>query len=81
LFGQLDAPKPIKVPKELNLLPPRVNEILMEVQTNKLGDVTCAKYKFVVQCVTTDGVWVAPKQVKVVPPKPQAEKKRVPPPP
>jgi hypothetical protein len=32
--------------------------------------------------VTIDGVWAAPKQVKVVLPKPQAEKKkRVPPPP
>jgi hypothetical protein len=47
LFGQLDAPKPIKVPKDLNLLPPRANKRLIEAQTNKLGDVTYAKYKFV----------------------------------
>jgi hypothetical protein len=78
LFGQLNASKPIKVPKEINLLPPKPNETLMGVQTNKFGDVTCAKYKTVMNRVTIDGVWATPEQVKVVPPK--EKKKRVPPP-
>ena len=46
-----------------------------------LGDVTCAKYKSVMQRVTIDDVWAAPEQVKVVSPKPQAEKKNMAPPP
>jgi hypothetical protein len=77
VFGHLDAPKLIKVPKEINLLPPRLNETLMGVRTNKFGDVTCAKYKLVTPRVTIDGVWAAPEQVKVVPPK--EKKKRAPP--
>ena len=66
----------IKAPKEINLLPPRVNETQTGVKTNKFGDVTCAKYKTVMPRVTIDGVRAAPKQVKIVLPK---EKKRAPP--
>ena len=66
----------IKVLKEINLLPPRVNETLTRVKTNKFGHVTCAKYKLVTPRLTIDGVRAAPEQVKVVPPK---EKKRAPP--
>jgi hypothetical protein len=43
------------------------------VKTNKFKDVTYAKYKLVTPHVTIDGVWAAPEQVKVVPPK---EKKK-----
>ena len=67
--------KPIKVPNEINLLSPKTNETLTRVKTNKFRDVTCAKYKSVTPRVTIDGVWAAPEQVKVVPPK----KKRAPP--
>ena len=77
LFGQLDAPKPIKVPKEINLLPPKPNKTLTGVQTNKFGDVTCAKYKLVTPRVTIDGVQATHEQVKVVLPK--EKKKREPP--
>ena len=74
---QSEASKPIKVPKEINLLLPRLNEMLMGVKTNKFGDVTCAKYKSVTPRVAIDGVCAAPEQVKIVPPK--EKKKRVPP--
>ena len=70
---RLDVQKPIKVTKEINLLPPRVNEVLTGVKTNKFGDVTCAKYKSVTPRTTIDGVRAMPDQIKVVPPK---EKKR-----
>ena len=76
LFSQLDAPKPIKLPEELNLLAPRPNKTLTKVQTNMKGDVTCANYKSVMQRVTIDGVGATPDQIKVVSPKRQAEKKK-----
>jgi hypothetical protein len=71
---QPKAPK-IKVPKEINLLPPRVNETLTDVRTNKFRDVTCAKYKSVAARLSIDGVCAGREQVKVIPSK---EKKRVP---
>jgi len=70
---RLDVQKLIKVTKEINLLPPRANEVLTGVKTNKFGDVTCAKYKSVTPRTTIDGVRAMPDQIKVVPPK---EKKR-----
>ena len=65
------------MPKEINLLPPRVNEMLTGVKTNKFGYVTCAKYKSVTPRLTIYGVRAALEQVKVVPPK--EKKKRAPP--
>jgi hypothetical protein len=65
------------VPKEINLLPPKPNETLMGVKTNKFGDVTCIKYKMVTSRVSIDGVRATLEQVKVVPPK--EKKKRAPP--
>jgi hypothetical protein len=65
------------VHKEINLLPPKLNETLTGVKTNKFGDVTYAKYKSVTPRMTIDGVHAAPEQVKVVPPK--EKKKRAPP--
>jgi hypothetical protein len=44
------------VPKELNLLPPRPNEMLTRLKTNKFGDVTCMKYKKTTLRVTLDGI-------------------------
>jgi len=72
---QLEAPK-IKVPKEINLLPPRANETMTGVKTNKFGDVTCVNYKSVTPRLSIDGVRAVPEQVKVVSLK---EKKRAPP--
>ena len=74
---QPDASPTIKVPKEINLLPPRGNKTLTGVKTNKFGDVTCMKYKSVTPRLSIDGVRAAPKQVKAVPLK--EKKKRAPP--
>jgi hypothetical protein len=65
------------VPKHINLLPPKPNEMLTRVKSNKFGDVTYVKYKSVMPHVTIDGVCAAPEQDKIVPPK--EKKKRVPP--
>ena len=70
---QPDVPPPIKVTKEINLLPLRANEMLTGVKTNKYGDVTCAKYKSATPRTIIDGVRAMLDQIKVVPPK---EKKR-----
>ena len=72
----MEAPK-IKVPKEINLLPTRANETLTGIQTNKFGDVTCAKYKSVMPRLSIDGVRATHEQVKVVQLK--EKKKRAPP--
>ena len=76
---QPDAPPPIKVMKEINLLPPRANKVLTRVKTNKFGDLTCAKYKSVTPRTIIDGVRAMPYQIKVVPPK--EKKRKVPSPP
>jgi hypothetical protein len=47
------------VPKELNVLPPKPNEMLTKLKTNKFGNVTCTKYKST-QRVTLDGVRAVP---------------------
>jgi hypothetical protein len=65
------------VPKEINLLPPRPNEMLTGVKDNKFEDVTCAKYKSIMPRVAIDDARVAPEQVKIVLPK--EKKKRAPP--
>jgi hypothetical protein len=69
--GKPDEPKvsTFRVPKELKLLPPRPDEMLTELKTNKFGDVTCMKYKKTTPRVTLDGVRAMPEQIKVVPPK------------
>ena len=81
MFGQQDL-EPIKVPKDINILATRTCETLTEVLTTKDGDTIFAKYHQVKPRVNIDGVRAEPGQVKVVPPKPQVEKKkRAPPPP
>ena len=67
----------IKVLKEINILPPRANEMLIRIKTNKFGDITCVKYKSVMPRLSIDRVRAAPEQIKVVLPK--EKKKRVPP--
>jgi hypothetical protein len=69
--GKSGEPKVLtfRVPKELNLLLPRPDEMLIGLKTNKFGDVTCMKYKKTTPYVTLDGVWAMPEQIKVVPPK------------
>jgi hypothetical protein len=57
------------VPKELNLLSPRPNEMPIGLKTNKFGDVTFMKYKKITPRVILDGVRAMPEQIKVVPPK------------
>jgi hypothetical protein len=69
--GESSKPKAptFRVPKELNLLPPRPNETLVGLKTNKFGDATCMKYQKITPRVTLDGVRASPDQIKVVPPK------------
>jgi hypothetical protein len=66
-----DAPKgpKIAIPKDVKLLPPRSNETLVGVKTNKLGEVTCVKYTTALPRVSLDGIRVAPGQVKFIPPR------------
>ena len=59
--------------KEINHFPPKDHEVLTGLKTNKIGDITCAKYWSVTPCTIIDGVWALPHQIKVVPPK---ERKR-----
>jgi hypothetical protein len=49
-----DAPRGSKivVPKDTKLLPPRPNERIVGVKTNKLGEVTCVKYTTATPCVS-----------------------------
>jgi hypothetical protein len=56
--GKLGEPKvpTFHIPKELNLLPPRPDEMLTGLKTNKFGDVTYMKYKKTTSRVTLDGV-------------------------
>jgi hypothetical protein len=56
--GKLGEPKVLTfcVPKELNLLLPRPDEMLTGLKTNKFGDVTYMKYKKTTPRVTLDGV-------------------------
>ena len=67
----------IKVPKTINIIPLRANEMLTRVKTNKFRDITCVKYKSVTPRLSIDGVRATLEQVKVVPLK--EKKKRVPP--
>lgn len=63
---QLEAPK-IRIPKELNILPPKPNEVLTEVKMSKFGDATCMKYKSTRFAI--NGVRALPEQIQVVPPR------------
>jgi hypothetical protein len=56
------------VSKEFNLLPPKLNEVLTGLKTNKFGDVTCMKYRSTTPCTSFEGVRVMPEQIQVKPP-------------
>jgi hypothetical protein len=59
-----------------------MGEKLTKLVTNKEGDPTCIKYQSVKPWLTIDGVRAAPRQIKVIPPKPSIERnKRAPAPP
>ena len=80
LFGQLD-PKPIIVGKDLDVLPPRKGETLVNVLMTKDGDTVCATYHQEKPRVTIKGIRAEPGQVKI-PPKtstPVERKKKAPP--
>jgi hypothetical protein len=74
-----DAPKGSKIVvlKDINLLPPRPNEMLVGVKTNNLGEVTCVKYTTATPRVSLDGIQAAPSQVRFIPPR-EAPKRSAP---
>jgi hypothetical protein len=75
---QVEAPTPIKVTKEINLLPPRMKGMLMGGEDQQFWGAHLHQVQVShTSRVTIDGVQAAPKQVKVVPPK--EKKKRTPP--
>jgi hypothetical protein len=55
------------VPKNTKLLPPRPNERIVSVKTNKLGEVTCVKYTNATPRVSLDGIRATPSLVKFIP--------------
>jgi hypothetical protein len=57
------------VSKELNLLPPKSNEVLTGLKTNKFGDQTCMKYRSTTPRMSFEGVWAMPEQIQVKPPR------------
>jgi hypothetical protein len=63
------TPRVLHVLKDVKLLPPRPNETLMGVKTNKLGEVTCVKCTTATPQVSLDGIRAAPNQVKLIPPR------------
>jgi hypothetical protein len=64
-----NAPKgpKIAISKDVKLLPPRSDEKLVSVKTNKLGEVTCVKYTTTTPRVSLDGIQAALGQVKFIP--------------
>jgi hypothetical protein len=64
-----NAPKgpKIAISKDVKLLPPRSDEKLVSVKTNKLGEVTCVKYTTTTPRVSLDGIRAALGQVKFIP--------------
>jgi hypothetical protein len=57
------------ISKEFNLLPPKPNEVLTGLKTNKFGDVTCMKYRSTTLCTSFEGVRAMPEQIQVKPPR------------
>jgi hypothetical protein len=58
----------VKIPEGTKLLPPKHNEVLMGVKTNKKGEMVCTKYS-TGDCTYFEGVCAHPSKVKFVPPK------------
>jgi hypothetical protein len=59
----------VAVPKNTKLLPPRPNERIVGMKTNKLGKVTCVKYTNATPRVSLDGICATLSQVKFIPPR------------
>jgi hypothetical protein len=59
----------LRVSKELDLLPPKPNEVLTGLKTNKFGDVTCMKYRSTTPRTSFEGVQAMPEQIQVKPPR------------
>jgi septal ring factor EnvC (AmiA/AmiB activator) len=57
----------IKLPTGTKLLPPKHNETLIGVKTNKKGEIVCAKYS-TGKCTYFEGVRAHPSKVKFLPP-------------
>lgn len=75
LFVQLD-PKPITVGKNIEVLPPKKGETIVDVVTTKDGDIAYAKYCQVKPRVTIKGVKAEPGQMKVQPKPPSVAGKK-----
>jgi hypothetical protein len=58
----------VQLPAETKLLPPKHNETLVGVKTNKKGEIVCAKYS-ARECTYFKGVRAHPSKVKFLPPK------------
>jgi hypothetical protein len=67
-WHQQEMPK-FHVSKELNLLPPKPNEVLTGLNTNKFRDVTCMKYRSTTRRTSFEGVQAMPEQIQVKPPR------------
>jgi hypothetical protein len=65
---QQEMPK-FRVSKELDLLPPKPNEVLTGLKTNKVGDVTCMKYRSTTPRTSFEGVRAMLEQIQVKPPR------------
>jgi hypothetical protein len=65
---QQEIPK-FRVSKELDLLPPKPNEVLTGLKMNKFRDVTCMKYRSTTPCMSFEGVQAMPEQIQVKPPR------------
>jgi hypothetical protein len=65
---QQEIPK-FRVSKELDLLPPKPNEVLTGLKMNKFGDVTYMKYRSTTPCTSFEGVRAIPEQIQVKPPR------------
>jgi hypothetical protein len=57
----------VKLPAGTKLLPPKHNEMLLGVKTNKKGEIVCAKYS-TGECTYFEGVHAHPSKVKFLPP-------------
>jgi hypothetical protein len=67
----------IVVPKDTKLRPPRPNERIMSVKTNKLWEVTCVKYTTATPHVSLKGIHASRNQVKFILPR-EAPKRSAP---
>jgi hypothetical protein len=68
LEGALPKGPIMKLPAGTKILPPKHNETLMGVKTNKSGEIVCAKYS-TRECTYFEGVRAHPTKVKFIPPK------------